>query len=78
MFSSWTTSAKATWSRWGALSGLGKSPWTPSTPQVRGQWWAGLLCVRRLQGGYSFDPAFPPCQAWLLCMKPSCLETWNV
>lgn len=31
---SWTTSAKGTWSRWGASSGLGRLPWTPSTPQV--------------------------------------------
>lgn len=34
MSCSWTTFARGTWSRWAALSGRGKSRWTPSTPQV--------------------------------------------
>lgn len=58
MFSSWTTFAKETWSRWGALSGLGKSLWTPSTLQVSKPL---MACSPSCPEGYSFDPVFPPC-----------------
>lgn len=55
--SSWTTSARATWSRWGASSGRARWPWTPSTRQVSPQRRPGSA------GGKGWPPPDPPCPA---------------